>query len=244
MRISDKLTPVALLWGPCCIGKTMVLKRLFKSLRENGYSTLPDYIFHPANKRDEIDKYFKNLLADVPFATYLPMLSKVFRNGRPICQFVDLPGYDCFDPTNVNIHSQYISQLLCVPNKKIFVIFVELDRDDNKVRSSYVNTIIQLSHCMSQKDQVIFVVPKIDKMLSFQTHNIRELFTLINMQYPTLFEYFATRNPIIKLFKPYRFDFIAFSAGEFGQDPAGNTLYVEGKELFPQRLWQAFIKTL
>ena len=243
--------PIVILFGPRDCGKTMTLIRLTRYLMTQGYLVEPDRLFR-SHYENICDNYMH-----LCYSNYAPggndkinfMLVKVRdRSGRPVCQFVKLPGDLCFDPhVSVNTPNSIFNTLLNIPNQRIWIFMTELDWGDCETRSSYVTYINKLLPYI-QKDRIIFTCNKVDKhpelLLPDHRPNTKQLFRTIRNQYPRIFDKFKNKTPIIRLFKKWNVNFVPFSAGSFTVTENGKQVYIPSEDIYPRMLWKAILKAV
>ena len=93
IAISDKNSPIIMLFGPRSSGKSMTLVRLSRYLRDNGYSIIVDETFKSdARYKEKCQKFLKDLntteaLAGNAYTDFL--LVKVSKHGTTVCQFLE-----------------------------------------------------------------------------------------------------------------------------------------------------------
>jgi len=253
VTIIDKEAPIVILFGPPSCGKTMTLVRLTRFLRKNHYEIEPIKTFRPS-----YDKNYENICAN--FNTLVNqddaaqstnsisfMLVKVMKDSRTICQILEAPGEYYFNPSAPKSpFPRYFHAIKSTKNRKIWAIMVEPDWKDAKDRLNYVDRIKELRRHMSTKDKTIMIYNKIDKTeflidnsgnshIGLARKNIRDL-------YPNIFEPFKNNTPIARWFTPYRIDFTIFQTGDYSTANDGTSVFQEGSDVYPRRLWQIILK--
>lgn len=252
VTIADKDAPIVVLFGPPACGKTMTLVRMTRFLRENGYTITPIRTFRPtydANYTEICDNFDIMMNQDDAAKSTSKisfMLVKVSKNGRTICQILEAPGEYYFNPkAPKSPFPKYFNAIKSSKNRKIWTIMVEPDWENESDRLNYVDRIKKLRTQMSTKDRTIIVYNKIDKTdflidnsgnahVGLARKNIRDL-------YPNIFEPFKNPSPIANWFTPYRFDFTIFQTGDYSQAADGTSLFEQGPDVFPRRLWKIIL---
>lgn len=93
---------------------------------------------------------------------------------------------------------------------------------------------------------MVFVFPKVDLYWEMFDNNgkvnEKKLFQQTKILFPNLLEQFKTNHPLQRLFKPYIFDFCAFTAGDFFR--VNNDIeYTLSMDFYPERLWRLVTKS-
>ena len=89
--VSDRRSPIVMLFGPRSSGKSMTLVRLARYLRDKGYTISTDFTFKSIpdyhEKCDRFMEYLdtKDALPGTAYTDFL--LLKVSLHGRTVCQF-------------------------------------------------------------------------------------------------------------------------------------------------------------
>lgn len=252
VTIADKDAPIVVLFGPPACGKTMTLVRLTRFLRENGYTITPIRTFRPtydANYSEICDNFDVMMNQDDAAKSTSKisfMLVKVSKNGRTICQILEAPGEYYFNPkAPQSPFPRYFNAIKASKNRKIWTIMVEPDWENETDRLNYVDRIKKLKTQMATRDRAVIVYNKIDKTdflidnsgnahMGLARKNIRDL-------YPNIFEPFRNTNPIVSWFAPYRFDFTIFQTGDYSTAADGTSLFEQGPDVFPRRLWKIIL---
>jgi len=260
VNIADYNTPLVILFGPPACGKTMTMIRLTRYLQMKGFSIQPDTSFRPAYDKNYIDlcENFNELInsenAAVGNSKINFMLVQVRWQGRPICQILEAPGEDYFNPQNPNAaFPKYINAINNSNNRKIWAIMTEPDvtcsqmmKDPTK-RSLYVNKIANFKSKMHPKDKVMFIFNKVDAT-PFVIGPGRVKYDLLlnqtNYLYPNIFVPFKNVNPISRIWRPYNFDFVAFQTGDYSKATDGTLTFQQGPDVYPAKLWEVIYKRL
>ncbi|MDE6757568.1 MAG: hypothetical protein K2J66_10600, partial [Muribaculaceae bacterium] len=181
------------------------------------------------------------------------MLVEVTRNGRPICQILEAPGEHYFNPRNPNApFPAYINTISASPNRKLWGFFIEPDhtnadmqRQDNL---NYVSRVARFKQYMHPRDRVALIFNKIDEtdvMLNVGSVNGALAAKKAEYIYPGLFRLFANQNPITRIWKPTRADFVPYMNGRFTtlQDGRASSFQI-GHDNFPRALWNTIQKSV
>ena len=263
VTVSDKSTPIVVLFGPPACGKTMTLIRLSRYLKtiQGGYRIEPVRSFRPSDDADYLQMCddFPNMLnsSDAADSTSRMsfMLVGVSRNvGQPICQILEAPGELYFDPDKPSGQDPlYLTKIHAMPNKKVWIIFLEPEWLDDTNRNAYVDRIKNLKAKMSRKDRVIFLGNKVDKKAEYikapgevNEQAYRDYFCSYKGGglYPGLFAPFKDTRPIISFFKPYDCDFVPFMTGSYVKGSGSKLKFVEESDKYPQKLWNKILKSV
>lgn len=248
VTIADTKTPIVMLYGPPACGKTMTLVRLSRWLKKNGYTVSP-----VKNFRDSQDTKYKTMCenfnemvnsnkAAESTNEYGFMLLLVSRNGKPICQLLEAPGEHYFYFRNSDKYPTYINEIMCLDVRKVWLIILEPDWMNEEYRLKYVERIKQLVKNNQKEDSYILLYNKIDEkqelIIRQGVVNTSQALTDLKNNYSGITNPFKNGTPIVKWLKPYNCDFIPFSTGMYSLTNNGVTIYVNGNDKYPQRLWE------
>ena len=262
VTIADGKAPLVILFGPPSCGKTMALVRLARYLKKQGYKIAPVETFRP-----NYDKHYENMCKPENFNRLINsdeaahstsnisfMLVKVVKNGKTLCQILESPGENLFDPKKpAKPFPTYVNNIIHSNNRKLWSIMVEPNWENEEDRKNYVERIRHLSIQMDVKDKTLFIYNKIDEtdfVIGKGLVNIPEAHRDVRDNYPGIFEIFRNQNPITKWWRDYNCGFIPFQTGTYTktakQDSKGNTVwnYQEGADDYPQKLWNEIKKSI
>ncbi len=258
VTISDKKTPIVVLFGPPACGKTMTLVRLSRYLNclPGDYKVKPVRSFRPdydKNYKDMCDDFSQKLNASIAAEANSRMnfmLVSVSRNaGEQICQILEGPGELYFDPNNPDSRvdaTVYFNKITSSPNRKVYVIILEPNWRNETDRRNYVERIRHLKKHMSPRDRVILLGNKVDKADEFIQGNgfvnKNRFRQYISDQYVGLLGIFKETRPIISFFKPYDCEFVPFKSGTFCEDGSNKMRFTEDSDKYPENLWKTILK--
>ncbi len=258
VAISNKNTPIVVLFGPPACGKTMTLVRLSRYLKNvvSGYDVKPVRSFRPDDDgiyRKLCDEFSAQLNASAAAGgndRMNFMLVSVSRGaGDQICQLLEAPGELYFDPNkseNDPNATVYLNKIINSPNKKIYVVMLEPNWRSEEKRRAYVDRIKYLKKKMRPKDRVILLGNKVDKADEYikSAGNVNDsgYQKFISDQYPGLFELFKEQRPIINFFKPYDCEFVPFQTGTYCKGSSDKRIFEEGDDAYPKNLWAKISK--
>lgn len=249
-------SPVIILFGAGASGKTMTLIRLTRYLIQQEYKVSPERTFrdsrdtHYQKMCDDFTSIVNNNKAPGRNQTIDFMLVKVMdKSGRPICQLLEAPGEHYFDPSfPKRPFPAYIHTISQSNNRRTWVFIVEKDWLNQSDRNNFAQKITDLQQqYVLVQDKVIFTCHKADLHGTSMTagrYNVPLFFNDIANQYPNIFSKYVNTNPITKLWQPYNFDFVVFSAGSFPDDGEGGKNYIPSNPSNPALLWKAILKTV
>ena len=259
VTIVDSTTPLIVLFGPPSCGKTMTLIRLVRFLRgQTGFTIEPVDTFRPSydeNYKEMCDD-FDNMINSEDAARSTSqinfMLVRVLYQGKVICQMLEGPGEHYFEPKDpTKKFPKYVNAIISSKNRKIWAIMLEPNKTNKRMdvqdRKNYVDKITQLKKEIKPKDKVFFIFNKIDEtpfIVSPGKVKIPEVMKETNDLYPNIFAPFKNINPIIKIWKPYNFDFVPFQTGYFSSASDGVLTFQEGDDIYPMKLWNVLQKLI
>lgn len=247
VSITDTMTPIAILVGAPAVGKTMTLIRLSRYLQEQAIQVRPIESFRSASDRTYKELCVKFLLqissTETASGTSLSdfLLTEVTNSlGQRVLQIFDAPG-EIFSMTDSDSqYPPYFNKLITAPNKRIWIVVIELNWRNIEDRLRFVEQITRLRCHMHPSDRVVILVNKIDQtMLVYDRDTVdhdRLIFEIRNC-YPGLLSRFANQNPVSKLFRKYNCDILAFQTGTYFSSPNGELIYTPSASPYPCRLW-------
>lgn len=255
IAVSDKRSPIIMLFGPRSSGKSMTLVRLARYLRSKGYTISTDFTFRSDSDYDKKCKEFisnldtKDALPGTAFTDFL--LLKVSRNGRTICQLLEAPGEHYFDQENINADNfpPYMTEIIrSLPNRKIWVFIAETKwRVKHEIRTAYINRIKKCMNVLvNRDDRFLILYNKIDQrddlykngriITAAAGNSMRE-------EYDGLADAFKNDNPITSLWRGYKYKFVPFCTGHYSK--SGNRLtYTQSDDSYPRKLWESLLKCI
>ncbi|MDE6871356.1 MAG: hypothetical protein K2J62_04440 [Bacteroidales bacterium] len=254
VTISDPC-PIVILFGAKTSGKTMTLVRLTRFLRSQGYRVEPDRVFRSANSsayQEMCDKFDETITNDnaAGGTSVIGFMLVTIRdnNGNPICQILEAPGEHYFDEDNrTSPFPRYINEILAMKNRRTWVFIVERNWKDSSVRNAYAEKIISMQDIIPSSDKVIFTCHKADLSRGLFKNGrpiVKQFFNDIKNQYPGIFARYTNSNPITSLWKPYNFEFVAFSSGVFNKLQDGGQSYTPSQDFYPAGLWEKIRKAV
>ena len=252
ISVPDKKTPVVVFFGAPSSGKTLVLLRMYRFWEKNGYTVVPEKVFRPAT-----DKHYARMceeLRDRAYASCAPdptddisfMLVKVIGpGGNPVCQVLEAPGEHYYNGTSDLSFPTYITDIRLLPNRKIWVFFVEADwGSDESDRNRYAAKICQMQSLLTPNDKVVFLFNKADegRCNGLYTHanlpNINAFFNIIHNQYTGIFEAYENHGWLSSIiFGKYNFKAVCFSSGVFTPTDDGKKEWTAESDWYCQQLW-------
>jgi len=261
--IVNNTVPVVVFVGPPASGKSMILVRLAKYLRDEGYTIKTDPTFlNTAEYHEGCEKFNSKLNTTIALdGTVKFLLVNVYKDGREVAKLLEAPGEDFYttDPGMIrngknNRVEAYLSTIMTSKNPKSYVLLLDLDsdisfRNDQYHRDSYAQRFLSYFYPAIDKsrDRIVMLYNKIDETL-FGTihgcHDIRGARKDAEMFYKQLF---ATMK--VKKFGGFitcdNFAFKTFCTGMFSKqtDNVGNTYqtYNVAADVYPRELWKEII---
>lgn len=244
VSIANREVPIVIPFGPAYSGKTMMLYRLFQFLRGR-YCVEVERTFVPGSLysvyEELAEKFIGGLLkGEIPVrTTELPLLFDVINKGKTVCHILDHTGTSHFDKNYIE-NPVCLEEIMHCPNKKIWMFMLEPCWDNEYVQKAYIERILDMKTKINPLDKVIFVATKADKFF-----DKIEIFNEMQIIYPGLFDVFKNTNPITRLLRPYNFDFVTFSAGNFSNNIDGTEVYYSiGDDKYPEILWKTVLKNI
>lgn len=250
ITISDKTSPIVVLFGPPACGKTMSLVRLTRYLKEKGYKVEPISTFRPAadTHYSTMCERFNNDVnsrkaADSTKSISFMLVKVLDERGLTICQILEAPGEYYFNPQDPSApFPSYVNAIVASHNRKIWCYMVEPAWKDQPERVGYVDKIKSLKRSMRKSDKAVFVFNKID-MTSFVLEpgriNEKAARKEVKELYPGIFEPFRT----VGVFGTSdNFKFVPFHTGFYSKDPSGGQFFDAGDEVYPEKLWKTILK--
>lgn len=243
--IVNQTVPVVVFVGPPSSGKSMILVRLAKYLRNQGYTIQTDSTFLNTQKYQSDCEEFKDKLnTNIALrGTVEFLLIKVFKEGREVAKLLEAPGEDFYttDPIKIrdgknNRIEPYLSTIMTSRNPKSYVVLLDLD-SDVCFRNDYPNIDVR-------RDRIILLYNKID-VTPFGTINgctdpngakadakifYQQLFATMRVR---SFGGFVTTD---------NFVFKTFCTGMFSKETDNNgkkyQTYNVAADIYPQELWK------
>ena len=228
ITISDKSSPIVLLFGPMSSGKSMTLVRLSRYLRDEGFIIKTDKNFKSDSKyKEKCDEFMANLdtKSALPGNAYKDfLLVKVIKGTRTICQFLEAPGEHYFN-LKKNIGAKdfppYMTKIIRnLRNRKIWVFITEAEwKVNNNVKKSYIR---RIANCKAQlvrdTDRFIILHNKVDQKeeVFIDGHlSVSYAERLMNEEYDGLARLFENKNFFTSLWRKYNYKYVPFCTGYY-----------------------------
>lgn len=260
VNLKDQKSPIIFLFGPPAAGKTMTLVRLYRYLNHININIKPNEDFVSKDGGEYVSRCdnfhndaMSNLAAEATKGVNF-MLLDIRDNGAKKCQILESPGEKLFEPDpekNIPFPVQYVSSIINSDNRKVYIFILEPNYKDDATRKRYKDRIAEVKQMMDKKDKVIFLYNKIDRSPALDRNgnvNIKSLRKEINDDYPGLLDLFKVHGPKA-IWKEYDCYLIPFQTGTYSEE--FNTvlnkrvkIFTEGKNKYPQELWNAINKCL
>lgn len=258
-QIVNAQVPIVVFVGPPASGKSMILVRLAKYLRNLGYriSTDNTFINDPQYIQDcaEFNNKLNTTIALDGTVKYL-LIDVYDGDGNLKAKLLEAPGEDFYDtdPTtaqeNNNRLLPYLATIMTCPNPKSYVVLLDLDsevsfRRDQYHRDSYTTRFLRdfYPNINGAKDRIILLYNKIDLTRFGTIHgctNFKAAREDAELNYKSLF----ASMKIQKLggFMTFdNFEFQTFCTGMFSPatDQYGNKIqtYNVANNCYPHDLW-------
>lgn len=258
--VNDKV-PVVAFVGPPSSGKSMILVRLAKYLREEGYTikTDPTFLNTPKYAQD-CEEFNDKLNTNIALKGSVKfLLVNVYdKNGIEVAKLLEAPGEDFYttDPDKIKLgkNSQiepYLATIMTSKNPKSYVVLLDLDseisfRNDSYHRESYTQRLLNhfLPKINMKRDRIVLLYNKID-VTPFGTingcHNSSGAKADAKMYYRPIFARLTGG-----LFNLEQFAFNTFCTGMFAKqyDALGEEYqtYNIADNVFPHDLWKEIVK--
>lgn len=261
VTIADHDAPIVVFFGPFSCGKTMILVRLTRYLKKQGYTVELDPSFRPAYDSvyrglcENFDAIVNSDNAAKSTSHVNFMLVKVKSDtGKTVCQILEGPGESYFSPEVPTAEfPPYVHKIINGNNRKIWAIIVEPcntnKRMDDVARRNYVSKINKLRTMMGPRDKAVFVFNKIDEsgfVIKKGKVNMNAAVKGVDYLYPGIFAQFKNASPFayLGITKQDDYDFVPFQTGSFNKAADGSKTYTEGPDCFPEQLWKIILKRI
>ena len=257
--IVNQTVPIVVFLGPPSSGKSMILVRLAKFLRSQGYTiqTDPTFLNTAQYQQDCFD--FQNALNTTTAlqGTVKFLLVKVYdKNGVEVAKLLEAPGEDFYttDPAKIkagknNMVEPYLAAIMVSNNPKSYVTLLDLDSDtsfriDGYHRQSYEQRF--LSHFYpainKNRDRINLLYNKIDMTPLGDINgcnNPKGARDDAKLYYPSLFSSMKVTKFMMTV---DNFSFKTFCTGMFSKqtDNFGNTYktYNIASDVYQRELWK------
>ncbi len=257
--INDYKSPIVVFVGPAASGKSMILVRLAKFLRNSGFIIEPDTSFVGTDQYVKDCSEFKSKLStDIALdGTVKHLLVSVRDKERnKIAQLLEAPGEDFFNPqAPTHPIPTYLNTIMASQNRKTYVIILDLDskfslRNHQKERGLYAQRLIEqiYPNIHKKRDRIILLYNKID-LTGFAT--IHGMTNLTAAKEDSVQLYPMVYNSMKKkyfggLIELDDFVFLPFCTGVYTDqtDENGNDFqtYVPADDCYPKELWQEILR--
>jgi len=258
--IVNTTVPVVVFVGPPSSGKSMILVRLAKYLRNQGYTIQTDPTFlNTPEYQEDCAEFTNKLNTNVALAGSVKfLLVKVYKDGREVAKLLEAPGEDFYttDPNKIRLGKNnrvepYLSTIMTSNNPKSYVVLLDLDseicfRNDSYHRDSYSQRFLNYFYpnVDVNKDRIVLLYNKIDVTPYGTIHGCSDPNGAkddAKLYYPQLFATMRVRS-FGGLITSDNFVFKTFCTGMFSKqtDNNGNEYqtYNVAKDVYPQELWR------
>jgi len=251
--------PIVIPFGPTNTGKTITLLRLTRYImNQYGLQIRVNRSFRTDNDYVRVCRLYEaNVLHDsnlsLPAKNKSCLLLDVYKNSELYFQFLDSPGRDFFNPSDLmeprKNFKAYIQNIINGPNKKIYLFFFEENMFGNsKERITYAAKVGNLiKNINPSRDKVIILHSKIDQnpylsnSLGGKTNNNKntlryEIFS--NPDYRFIYK-------SIKNYKIRDITYLPYSNGYFPvMNETQETKWILGDDIYPQIVFSAIESSL
>lgn len=255
VTVPDTSTPIVVLFGSPASGKTLALMRMIRFLESHEHQVIPEEVFRP-----KTDKHYTRMcenLKNMVYSNYTPggtdiisfMLVKVLNPvGQPVCQILEAPGEHYFDGSPNLEFPTYINHITTLPNRKVWVFFVEQDWGENQgERNLYAQKIRAMQGIISPNDKVVFLFNKADRQRTKGQYDkvghpkAKLFFKNIQQQYPDIFTNYKNSGLTAILYGDYNFKVVCFSSGIFNKTNDGREVWTLSPDFYCHDLWKAIM---
>jgi len=246
--IADQRTPLVVFFGGTSCGKLMTIVRLSRYLEQYGCQISPDFCLRPDSDEiyQRVCKQFNEEIYSEKNILRWPcprtILVKIINRGIAKCQLLKLPGEHCINPDyNYECLPVYFNYIVNVPNKKVWVFFLDGHKGDERL-DYCTSQMLRLLKLINPKDRIVFLYSKVDQYIHYTDSSPEDLFREFRNKYPQLIDFVKHKFKKRSFFSPNKFDFVLFSAGNFYQS---NNIdrFCPGSDDYPQQLWKVIMKS-
>lgn len=262
-QIINQTVPIVVFVGPPSSGKSMILVRLAKYLRNDGYTIQTDPTFlNTASYQLDCQEFNDKLNTTIALSGSVKfLLVNVYKDGREVAKLLEAPGEDFYttDPEKIRQGKNtgiepYLSRIMTSTNPKSYVMLLDLDsdisfRNDSYHRESYSQRLINsfYGNIDLDRDRIVLLYNKIDKTPFGNIHGCKDVEGArkdAEMYYKSLFASMKIKR-LGGFLTTDAFVFKTFCTGMFATqaDNVGNKYqtYNEAADVFPKELWKEII---
>ena len=261
-QIVNTTVPVVVFVGPPASGKTMILVRLAKYLRKNGYTIETDRAFlNTTDYQNWCDEFEEKLTTNVALdGTVKFLLVKVYENSREVAKLLEAPGEDFFttDPNKIADNQRvkpYLTAIMASDNPKSYVTLLDLDskvsfRNNNHYREAYSDRFLKhfYPNIDNNRDRIVLLYNKIDVTKYGSIIGCSDITGArddAKRHYPELFNTMKV-SPFGGLISRDNFVFKTFCTGIFADEVDDNgepyQTYNIANDIYPKELWKEIIR--
>ena len=174
-QIINNQVPVVVFVGPASSGKSMILVRLAKYLRDNGYTVETDPTFLNTDQYAQDCEEFNNKLGTTSAlggTVEFLLVSVKDKTGTVVAKLLEAPGEDFYSvswPEKNKVVKPYLSTIMTSRNRKTYVVLLDLDsevsfRRDQYHRDSYQQRFLKdfYPNINKNRDRIVLLYNKID----------------------------------------------------------------------------------
>lgn len=263
-QIVNQKVPIVVFVGPPSSGKSMILVRLAKYLRSQGYTVKTDpTLLNTASYQADCEEFKNKLNTTIALDGSVKfLLVNIYKDGEEIAKLLEAPGEDFYttDPQKIkagknNRVETYLNAIMTSNNPKSYVVLLDLDsdisfRNDSSHREAYAERFLDCFYPAIDinRDRIVLLYNKIDDT-PFGTINgctnpegARED---AKLYYPQLFSTMRVKK-WGGFLTVDNFAFMTFCTGKFSKEirPDGSSFksYYVASDVYPKDLWKEIIK--